>query len=110
MRINADDFYGPLPYYDHFNQPRGPALLINNCNFIDPKENRFGSDVDVQRMDLLLRNLGYEVTRLIDLRGQQILDAVQDFTRRLGENVDYQSCIVVLMTHGHLGKFSGIDG
>jgi len=108
IKANAAD-YGVVEYYDHFDNIKGQALIINNCNFKNEKENRPGSQVDVENMNALLQSLGYEVSISQNLTGQQIIDRVKTFAASL-QDTKYQSCAVVIMTHGHLKKFSGIDG
>jgi len=38
IKANAAD-YGVVEYYDHFDNIKGQALIINNCNFKNEKEN-----------------------------------------------------------------------
>jgi hypothetical protein len=42
--------------------PRGRALIINNSQFSDGSKRRIGSQADIENLENLLTQLGFEVT------------------------------------------------
>lgn len=86
------------------------ASLINNLNFWDPDCNRGGSDIDYSNMKNLLKKLGYDTTPRKDRTSDQMLQDAIDFATLCSKTPNLHSCIIVVMTHGDLGKFMGVDG
>ncbi|XP_049913659.1 uncharacterized protein LOC126398392 isoform X1 [Epinephelus moara] len=84
------------------------ALLITNIKFTDEKLNRNGADKDEENMEKLLTALKYEVVKYTNLTGKAIDDAILKFSKhpKLKET---DSVIVVIMSHGKLGKVLGVD-
>ncbi|XP_049432360.1 uncharacterized protein LOC125888799 isoform X2 [Epinephelus fuscoguttatus] len=84
------------------------ALLITNIKFTDEKMNRNGADKDEENMEKLLTTLKYEVVKYTNLTGKAIDDAILKFSKhpKLKET---DSVIVVIMSHGKLGKVLGVD-
>ncbi|KAL7400807.1 hypothetical protein ABVT39_018180 [Epinephelus coioides] len=84
------------------------ALLITNIKFTDEKMNRNGADKDEENMEKLLTALKYEVVKYTNLTGKAIDDAILKFSKhpKLKET---DSVIVVIMSHGKLGKVLGVD-
>ncbi|KAL7400150.1 hypothetical protein ABVT39_007202 [Epinephelus coioides] len=84
------------------------ALLITNIKFTDEKWNRNGADKDEENMEKLLTALKYEVVKYTNLTGKAIDDAILKFSKhpKLKET---DSVIVVIMSHGKLGKVLGVD-
>ncbi|XP_034723716.1 caspase-1-A-like [Etheostoma cragini] len=83
------------------------ALLITNIKFKGLSD-RNGADKDEENMEKLLKALGYQVVKYTNLTGKKIDDAVRDFSEhpKLKET---DSVVVVIMSHGKLGKVLGCD-
>ncbi|XP_054598447.1 caspase a isoform X2 [Nothobranchius furzeri] len=83
------------------------ALLITNIEF-SHEARRNGAEKDEEKMEKLLKNLGYEVVRHRNCTGQEINNALTDFTDhpKLKET---DSVVVVIMSHGKLGAVLGVN-
>ncbi|KAM6988370.1 caspase a [Tautogolabrus adspersus] len=84
------------------------ALLITNIKFTDEKNNRNGAEKDEENMEQLLNSLGYEVVKHTNLTGQEINDAVIEFSKH-PKLKGTDSVLVVIMSHGKLGAVLGVD-
>jgi len=107
IRVNAENYFGSYGYYPHFRRPKGLAVIINNYKFGGSRD-RVGSEADAFRTMALFETLGYDLETHFDLTAQGMLDTMINVEENF--NLEYQSCVVVLMTHGSLGHFEGIDG
>ena len=96
-------------------QPYGVALIINIKNFEGTiaegvsLETRRGSDVDLDKLEVLWRELGFTVKTRIDLKAHEIYTAVHD-TAKDTDCLQTSSCFVCcIMTHGDMGMIYGSD-
>ncbi|XP_057694869.1 caspase a-like isoform X2 [Corythoichthys intestinalis] len=84
------------------------ALLITNIKFKDSSLNRDGAEADEQNMHRLLRDFGYEVVPYTNCTGEEINEAVINFSKHPKlQHTD--SVIVVIMSHGKLGSVCGVN-
>ncbi|XP_054650076.1 caspase a-like [Dunckerocampus dactyliophorus] len=84
------------------------ALLITNIKFRVERLNRDGAEADEQKMERLLRDLGYDVVKYTNRTGKQIDQAVIDFSKH-PKLKDTDSVFVVIMSHGKLGHVLGVN-
>ncbi|KAM3875192.1 caspase a [Diretmus argenteus] len=83
------------------------ALLITNVKFDDEKLMRHGAEKDEENMEKLLTALGYKVMKHRNLSGEEIDDAVRQFSQHPGlDRTD--SVFVIIMSHGKMGAILGI--
>ncbi|XP_042565931.1 caspase a-like [Clupea harengus] len=83
------------------------ALLINNVKFDRESMLRRGAEKDEERMEFLLKELGYEVVKHRDLSGEEMDRAVRDFSKR-EEHATSDSTFVVIMSHGKRDAILGV--
>uniref|UniRef100_A0A669AXG3 Caspase family p20 domain-containing protein n=1 Tax=Oreochromis niloticus TaxID=8128 RepID=A0A669AXG3_ORENI len=84
------------------------ALVINNIKFHDETLNLDGCEKDDGVMSRLLQNLGYQVVLYRNLTGQEIDDALTEFSKHI--KLSYtDSVFVIIMSHGNIGIISGTD-
>uniref|UniRef100_A0A667WP04 Uncharacterized protein n=1 Tax=Myripristis murdjan TaxID=586833 RepID=A0A667WP04_9TELE len=83
------------------------ALLIVNRDFDDPERTRLEAEKDEQNMERLLKELGYKVSKHTNLCGQEIDNAVKEFSQLPGLS-QTDSVFVVIMSHGNLGVIHGV--
>lgn len=57
---------------------RGLAIIFSHTIFLGPYEPRIGNDVDCNRMESLLKELGFEVKIYKDRRKQQIFKILSE--------------------------------
>jgi hypothetical protein len=51
-----------LQVYPHFSKPKGLAIIINEIDWApNPKKRRNGSEKDAEKLEILFRELGYEI-------------------------------------------------
>uniref|UniRef100_G3W251 Caspase-1 n=1 Tax=Sarcophilus harrisii TaxID=9305 RepID=G3W251_SARHA len=81
------------------------ALIICNIEFEHLSE-RTGAELDIQRMKILLEELGYSVVILKNLTSLEMESALMDFAAR-SEHKSSDSTFVVLMSHGILDNICG---
>lgn len=108
----------PEFYHDHqhlayklISEPRGLALILSNVNFNCEKdlEYRSGGDVDCASLELLFKNLGYQVTVFHDQSAEEMQSALERFSK-LPDHRHVDSCVVALLSHGVEGGVYGTDG
>ncbi|KAL2081133.1 hypothetical protein ACEWY4_022986 [Coilia grayii] len=98
-----DKIYKPL---DKSGRKR-LALLINNVKFDNGAMLRRGAEKDEERMESLLKGMGYDVIKHRDLSGKEMDKAVKDFSKR-EEHEFSDSTFVVLMSHGKRDAILGV--
>uniref|UniRef100_H2YYD2 Caspase-2 n=1 Tax=Ciona savignyi TaxID=51511 RepID=H2YYD2_CIOSA len=97
--------------YPMNNKPIGAALIISNEHFVPETglDNREGGKVDRVRLEVVLRQMGFQCYVLIDGTAQEIIDTLQKFSDL--EEHFYNNCTVVaVLSHGDEGYFCGRDG
>lgn len=102
----------PFPSYP-MKQPPGHALIINIQTFSGrtPQglvlNERKGTQVDLDNLTDLWKQLGFVVQKHTDLKAHQIFTVVQDLAKAIDNSA---SCFVCcIMTHGMLGSIYGSD-
>ncbi|XP_062390089.1 caspase a-like isoform X2 [Sardina pilchardus] len=83
------------------------ALLINNVQFECARLLRRGAERDEERMETLLKGLGYEVVKHRDLSGEEMDKAVKAFSKR-EEHTQSDGTFVVIMSHGKRDAILGV--
>lgn len=98
--INRMDHVNPQYVYKMGSRPKGIALIINIRTFVNNCEDeRFGSEYDVQQLQNLMMQLDYKVIMKHELTKSAFEKEIQNF-RDLEEHSLYDSCIVIIMSHG----------
>ncbi|XP_013407220.1 uncharacterized protein LOC106171421 [Lingula anatina] len=98
--------------YKNTSTPRGRSLIINNRTFNcdTPKlANRHGTELDVDKMEELLHQLGYRVSVHHDLTAKGMSDLLKEESER-PDHQKYDSFILVILSHGARGAVYGTDG
>ncbi|XP_072026806.1 uncharacterized protein [Amphiura filiformis] len=92
---------------------KGLAIVINILSFPakhQRRKQRTGSDIDLSNMVHLFQELGYEVESYDDLTAKDIVHHIKSFASRLNSaQANYNSAVVVLMSHGGSGIIYGKD-
>ncbi|XP_041929968.1 caspase a-like [Alosa sapidissima] len=101
--MEGDRIYKPL---DKPGRKR-LALIINNVKFDCKGMLRRGADKDEERMETLLKGLGYEVVKHRDLSGEEMDKAMKEFSKRK-EHAESDSTFVVIMSHGKRDTILGV--
>uniref|UniRef100_A0AAY4BUU4 Uncharacterized protein n=1 Tax=Denticeps clupeoides TaxID=299321 RepID=A0AAY4BUU4_9TELE len=83
------------------------ALLINNVEFNRADLLRKGAEKDEEKMEALLKALGYEVLKYRNCSGQDIDNAVKEYSQR-EEHFKSDSAFVVIMSHGKRDAILGV--
>ncbi|XP_068936823.1 caspase-4-like isoform X2 [Petaurus breviceps papuanus] len=83
------------------------ALIICNIQFEYLSE-RTGAELDLERMKILLNELGYSVDDLKNLTSLEMESALRKFAAR-PEHKSSDSTFVVFMSHGILDRICGIN-
>ncbi|XP_027705387.1 caspase-4 [Vombatus ursinus] len=81
------------------------ALIICNIEFKHHSK-RAGAEVDIERMKILLEELGYSVKILKNLTSSEMKSALRKFAAR-PEHISSDSTFVVFMSHGLLDRICG---
>ncbi|XP_008935934.1 PREDICTED: caspase-2, partial [Merops nubicus] len=97
--------------YKLISEPRGLALILSNVHFSGENdlEYRAGGDVDCTALEMLFKQLGYQVTVFHDQSAQEMQCALERFSK-LPDHQNVDSCIVALLSHGVEGGVYGSDG
>ncbi|KAL8564477.1 hypothetical protein ACOMHN_017619 [Nucella lapillus] len=96
---HRDRRQNPEKVYKMESTPRGLALIINNESF-DNLDQRHGAEQDRTQLEDCLKNvLDFDVTVKSNLKAQDMLHALKEFSQNpILAEVD--SCIIVVMSHG----------
>ncbi|PAA73903.1 hypothetical protein BOX15_Mlig022292g1 [Macrostomum lignano] len=84
----------------------GLALIINNTFKNDSKFVREGSDIDREKLKSTFKKFGYDTKIAEDLSAEKVRSEVKQFA---DDSRHGDTCIVVIMSHGKLGKIIGVD-
>lgn len=95
--------------YKLTDNPRGICLIFNNRTFPSmPGKDRPGSELDLQRMQILFEEFKFQVHTFVDQPSYMILGLLDTFAHE--EVVDgHQAFVVILMSHGELNHIYGND-
>jgi hypothetical protein len=99
--ITFDDIYSQDFHF------RGRVCIFNNKFFIDERNNRDGSEKDVERLSALFDELNYDVISYIDKTAEHMRKSIREMV-----NYDYKnvgSLLVFIMSHGVDGKILASD-
>lgn len=97
--------------YPLFKLCKGITLLINVTEF-EPSaclDDRLGGERDCARLELIFQQLSYDVYNLKNGTGSEIWNTLKNFSTWV-KLAEYQSCFIVLMSHGLDGFIFGRDG
>ncbi|XP_013412607.1 uncharacterized protein LOC106175244 [Lingula anatina] len=104
--------FDSLTVYDCLTENRGRAVIINNVNFYtddNPKyEDRYGTEIDVQRLTKLFEKLHYLVTTYTNRPAWKINKIALDEGQY--DHGKYSSFIMVILSHGSKNTVIGSDG
>uniref|UniRef100_A0A914CKL0 Caspase family p20 domain-containing protein n=1 Tax=Acrobeloides nanus TaxID=290746 RepID=A0A914CKL0_9BILA len=93
-----------IQVYPHFSKPKGLTIIINEIDWApNPNKRRNGSEKDAEKLEILFRELGYEIYQqktLENLTKKEMLDHLEAFATDV-RHKDGSSCIVVIMSHGN---------
>ncbi|XP_067129574.1 caspase-2-like [Centruroides vittatus] len=89
--------------------PHGICLIVNNFDFHEIKETRYGSDRDVEMLDSVFTQLGYDVVKHIDKTAEEIMKIFEDFSKER-KHYYVDSCIIIIMSHGNKDIIYGTYG
>ena len=96
-------------------KPYGFALIINNHEFKAATADkpqlgpRRGSEIDLDNLVDLWRQLGFVVEKHKNLKAHNIWTVVTDMKERINEKRDSSCFVCCIMTHGAMGKIYGSD-
>lgn len=115
MRQNfANALAGSKSIFPLWRKTRGIFLLIDNNNFKDARTagldlgDRDGTNFDRLALDMLFRQLDFDVIVEKDCKAQEIADAVQ---REAGKShLNFDCFVCAILTHGERDIIYGVDG
>lgn len=92
------------------SRPRGLCLIINNMSFKDKNLDRYGANVDEQKLyDLFANKLHFEVCVFKDQDKYQMEQICTNFGGK--DHSQYDAFVCVIMSHGTSGdKIMGVNG
>ncbi|XP_068681135.1 caspase-3-like [Montipora foliosa] len=100
------------PIDEAYNGISNPyVLVINNVNFLSSKDSRprNGANHDRDNIRAFVKEAGFEnVVERSDLSGEEMLELMEK-TRQIGELVDHDSFICIIMSHGNERGILGVD-
>ncbi|XP_013776997.1 cell death protein 3-like [Limulus polyphemus] len=88
--------------------PRGYCLIINNVDFQKLMDERYGSEGDARKLNMVFHELGFEVTLKTDQTSQQMIDVIEAFSKK-PEHEHVNSCVVIILSHGEYDIVYGTD-
>jgi hypothetical protein len=88
-------------YSQDFKYP-GRVCIFNNKFFIDERNERSGSERDVERLSALFDELKYDVISYIDKTAEEMRKSIREMVKYDYKNVG--SLLVFIMSHGVEGK------
>lgn len=109
VRIGSDSGFYPM-----HRPKRGIFLLLNNMLFKRAREekvkleDRHGTEKDQMALDMLFKQLGFEVVIESNLTAQEMLKAIQ--RQALVDHTSYDCFACAVLTHGMKGSIYGVDG
>ncbi|KAL9966433.1 hypothetical protein ACROYT_G024506 [Oculina patagonica] len=99
-----------LDRYKMGHPPRGICLVINNVNFLDEPDERWGSEIDEKEITALFsEELHFKVEIRRNLGGQEILNTAREFAAI--DHCKYTAFAFFIMSHGdEKDVIQGVDG
>lgn len=93
---------------------RGKCLILNNMHFKPARENglklddRGGTERDQLALDLLFKQLGFDVDIRFNLTAQSMLEAIEEQAQI--DHTKFDCFVCAVLTHGEKGSIYGVDG
>lgn len=89
--------------------PRGLCIIINNLAFKDEAKNRYGGEVDEEKLFSLFTDLSFEVEVKNDLKYNEIMDTAEEYAKK--DHTHFDAFVMIVMTHGGNGDtIYGVNG
>ncbi|CAK1582072.1 unnamed protein product [Parnassius mnemosyne] len=96
------------PYYNMNHKYRGMAIIFNHEHFdIHSLKSRTGTNVDSDNLSKVLKNLGFRVTVLHNLKSEDINHYIRQTAEM--DHSDNDCLLVAVLTHGELGMLYAKD-
>lgn len=105
----------PNECYQMEQIPRGVCLIINNENFFEngiavEELRRYGTDMDASRLKNLFEKLNFRVDVFVDLRENEMRQAINNFANDSNVNAkNHDAICLIILTHGSDGYVHGVD-
>ncbi|RWS21666.1 caspase-9-like protein, partial [Leptotrombidium deliense] len=90
--------------YEMKRKSAGTCLIININKYEAKEKMRFGSEVDVSKLETIFKNLTYNVIVKNDLTAEQIGETIKHTLMHHTRKID--SFVLIVMAHGHT-RFNG---
>lgn len=89
--------------------PHGMALVFHNSKFNNENiPSRYGSQVDIENLNIILSKLGYKERIFQNLNKDNILNTLQKYAEK--DHSQYDSFMCWILSHGSENSFYGSDG
>ncbi|CAG5012449.1 unnamed protein product [Parnassius apollo] len=96
------------PYYNMNHKYRGMAIIFNHEHFdIHSLKSRTGTNVDSDNLSKVLKNLGFRVTVLHNLKSEDINHYIRQTAEM--DHSDNDCLLIAVLTHGELGMLYAKD-
>lgn len=96
------------PYYNMNHKQRGMAIIFNHEHFdIHSLKARTGTHVDSDNLAKVLKNLGFRVTVLNNLKAEDVNKYIQQTAEM--DHSDHDCLVVAVLTHGEMGMLYAKD-
>lgn len=96
------------PYYNMSHKQRGMAIIFNHEHFdIHSLKSRTGTHVDCDNLAKVLKNLGFRVTVLNNLKAKDVNRYIQQTAEM--DHSDHDCLLVAVLTHGEMGLLYAKD-
>lgn len=96
------------PYYNMAHKQRGMAIIFNHEHFdIHSLKSRTGTHVDSDNLAKVLKNLGFRVTVLNNLKAKDVNKYIQQTAEM--DHSDYDCLLIAVLTHGEMGLLYAKD-
>lgn len=100
------DMVGGDEVYKMDSNPRGLCVIINNENFANPKNKRYGSQKDVDSLKALFDFLGF----LVEVEKDKTADEIKALMAKYSKDARHGDCFVCcVMSHGNEIGVVGYD-
>ncbi|KAH8378028.1 hypothetical protein KR093_008530, partial [Drosophila rubida] len=94
--------------YKMSHKYRGRALIFNNEHFEDSNlKSRMGTNVDSERLESVLKRLGFKVCEYMDYTKKDILRKINKTAAR--NHSEYDCLLVAILSHGKMGYIHARD-
>ena len=98
----------PVKKYDMSSKPKhGIALIIHNNKWNDGSEPRKGSEMDVQRFEMIVKMFRYDYTIETNLEAEKMRAAVARAADKVEDSHDSFICFIT--SHGNNSGILGVD-